>query len=62
MTETERLRSALRLAIDVAERLAGESEAGRDYAQVDIGGAQVPWQEAIAIARHELRCSGGRVT
>ena len=40
MTEIERLRAALRLAIGVAE---------------------APCREALAIARHELRCSMERV-
>lgn len=57
MIETERLRAALRLAIGVAEAL--DFGQGRQV-EVDIGGARVPCREALAIARHELRCSEER--
>lgn len=58
MTETERLRAALRLAIGVAEAL----DLGQGcQVEVDIGGARVPCREALAIARYELRCSVERV-
>ena len=59
MTETERLRAALRLGTARRRRL---TSAKGCQVEVDIGGARVPCREALAIARHELRCSEERMT
>lgn len=61
MTNEQRLRSALALAVKIAEVTGYESEVGRDAATIGVsrdpvglGDEQVDWEEALALVQGVL--------